>query len=182
MAQKERENISSNNVLKKSKIIEEKRHYLSHTHTHSISSSQIMDQLAKYVALFSSAFIVLPAGRDIVAPLTEIPFMGDGKMLSLMNMQGKEARQMMWGIWGVNHVFVSILKVIAVRENDQRMMKMLLWTVLPTLYFLIANNANMAAAGGDMIGFVVLIAAQTVSLSYLAFKKDGRRRSSRKRN
>ena len=75
--------------------------------------------------------------------------MGDGKMLSLMNMQGKEARQMMWGIWGVNHVFVSILKVIAVRENDQRMMKMLLWTVLPTLYFLIANNANMAAAGGD---------------------------------
>ena len=84
-----------------------------------------MDQLAKYVALFSSAFIVLPAGRDIVAPLTEIPFMGDGKMLSLMNMQGKEARQMMWGIWGVNHVFVSILKVIAVRENDQRMMKML---------------------------------------------------------
>lgn len=141
-----------------------------------------MDQLAKYVALFSSAFIVLPAGRDIVAPLTEIPFMGDGKMLSLMNMQGKEARHMMWGIWGVNHVFVSILKVIAVRENDQRMMKMLLWTVLPTLYFLIANNANMAAAGGDMIGFVVLIAAQTVSLSYLAFKKDGRRRSSRKRN
>ena len=88
---------------------------------------------------------------------------------------------MMWGLWGINHVFLSVLKVIAVRENDQKMLKMLLWTVAPTLYFLVANNSGMKAAGGDMTGFVVIIALQLISLSYLAFKSDGRRRSSRAR-
>jgi hypothetical protein len=135
----------------------------------------------KNIALFSSAFIIVPAGRDVIFPMTPIPGMDDGKMLQLMNPSGKEARAMFWGLWGINHVFLSVLKVIAVRENDQKMMKMLLWTVAPTLYFLVANNAGMKAAGGDMTGFVVIIALQMISLSYLAFKSDGRRRSSRVR-
>jgi hypothetical protein len=137
-----------------------------------------MDKLMKNIAIFSSAFIVVSAGRDIVAPL--YPLLDDGKMLQLMNPQGKDAQTMMWGLWGINHVFVSILKVIAVRENNQRLMKMLLCTVVPTLYFLVAGNAGMKKAGGDMTGFVIIIALQLVSLTYLAFKSDGRRRSSRK--
>lgn len=139
-----------------------------------------MDKLMKNIAIFSSAFIVVPAGRDIVAPLYGLPLLDDGKMLQLMNPQGKDAQTMMWGVWGINHVFVSILKVIAVRENNQRLMKMLLCTVVPTLYFLVAGNAGMKKAGGDMTGFVIIIALQLVSLTYLAFKSDGRRRSSRK--
>ena len=89
----------------------------------------------KNIAIFSSAFIVVPAGRDIVAPLYGLPLLDDGKMLQLMNPSGKEAQKMLWALWGINHVFVSILKVIAVRENNQRLMKMLLCTVVPTLYF-----------------------------------------------
>ena len=50
------------------------------------------------------------------------------------------------------------------------------------LAFAVGMVYKFGMVDGDMIGFVVLIAAQTVSLSYLAFKKDGRRRSSRKRN
>ena len=89
-----------------------------------------MEKLMKNIAIFSSAFIVVPAGRDILFPLYGLPLLEDGKMLQLMNPQGKDAQKMVWGLWGINHVFVSILKVIAVRENNQRLMKMLLCTVV----------------------------------------------------
>lgn len=43
----------------------------------------------KNIALFSSAFIIIPAGRDVIFPMTPIPGMDDGKMLQLMNPSGK---------------------------------------------------------------------------------------------
>ena len=43
----------------------------------------------KNIALFSSAFIIIPAGRDVIFPTTPIPGMDDGKMLQLMNPSGK---------------------------------------------------------------------------------------------
>ena len=48
-----------------------------------------MDSLMKNIALFSSAFIIIPAGRDVISPLTPLPGMDDGKMLQLMNPSGK---------------------------------------------------------------------------------------------
>lgn len=47
----------------------------------------------KNIALFSSAFIIIPAGRDVIFPLTPLPGMDDGKMLQLMNPSGKGKRK-----------------------------------------------------------------------------------------
>ena len=54
----------------------------------------------KNIAIFSSAFIVVPAGRDIVAPLYGLPLLDDGKMLQLMNPSGKEAQNYALGFVG----------------------------------------------------------------------------------
>ena len=64
-------------------------HNNKHTHTHTHNNNKKMDNLMKNIALFSSAFIIIPAGRDVISPLTPLPGMDDGKMLQLMNPSGK---------------------------------------------------------------------------------------------
>ena len=72
----------------------------------------LVKQAMTLIALASSAFILLPAGRDIVSYETSI-LPGEAETRPLMTMAHSSSRTGMWGIWGLNHCFVALLKVAA---------------------------------------------------------------------
>eukprot|EP00392_Amoebophrya_sp_AT5.2_P014849 g15017.t1 len=72
--------------------------------------------LAQYAVYFTTAFMVLPAGRDVVA--TGQPVMpGDEGILAIMfDDYRKPGWHFMWQLWGINWLVLSAMKAIAVRE------------------------------------------------------------------
>jgi hypothetical protein len=71
---------------------------------------------ATWVGLASSGFILLPAGRDVVAMETPI-LPGDEELIAAMTMANPDARRWFWGMWGLNHCFLSILKLQAINQK-----------------------------------------------------------------
>ena len=123
-----------------------------------------METIAKYAALASSAFIFIPAGRDMISYGTFL-LPGEENIRPLMTMAGESARTWMWGMWGFNHCVICLVKILAVLGGDKTMLKLMA-----------ANAAGLAAycvlgqqAHGDMEGFIVISAVQTLSLGYLGF-------------
>ena len=123
-----------------------------------------METIAKYAALASSAFIFIPAGRDMISYGTFL-LPGEENIRPLMTMSGESARTWMWGMWGFNHCVICLIKILAVLGGDKTMLKLMA-----------ANAAGLAAycvlghqAHGDMEGFIVISAVQTLSLGYLGF-------------
>lgn len=123
-----------------------------------------METIAKYAALASSAFIFIPAGRDMISYGTFL-LPGEENIRPLMTMAGESARTWMWGMWGFNHCVICLIKILAVLGGDKTMLKLMA-----------ANAAGLAAycvlgqqAHGDMEGFIVISAVQTLSLGYLGF-------------
>jgi len=127
------------------------------------STSQVVEALA----YASSAFIFLPAGRDIVSYGTAI-LPGEAETRPLMTMADPSARTMTWGMWGLNHCFITALKLLAIKAKDKSMLKML--TVLTAIYvpLLLIGQKEMGPLGGDVGGFVAICAVQTLTLGYLA--------------
>ena len=123
---------------------------------------------AKATAYFSCGFILLPAGRDVVATGKAI-MPGDERLLELMAPADSVVAPWLWGMWGLNHCALSYLKCRAVYHNDKSLMKFLWGTAVATTGYLIANEAAMAAKGASMMGFVVICSLQCLSLGYLAF-------------
>ena len=126
------------------------------------------DVAATYVGYFTSAFILLPAGRDIVSYATNL-LPGEDKTRPLMTAASPKARTFMWGVWGLNHCALSALKCIAIYNQDAFMLKFLGATAAITLGYLVKEKAPIEEAGGDINGFIVICGLQTLSLSYLAF-------------
>ena len=126
-----------------------------------------METLATIVAYASSAFIFLPAGRDIVSYGTAI-LPGEAETRPLMTAADPSARAMTWGMWGLNHCFITALKLLAIKAKDKAMLKML--TVLTAIYvpLLLVGQKEMGPLGGDVGGFVAICAVQTLTLGYLA--------------
>ena len=71
---------------------------------------------ATWVGLASSGFILLPAGRDIVAEGTAI-LPGDEELISALSIANPDAKRWFWGMWGLNHCFLSILKLQAINQK-----------------------------------------------------------------
>jgi len=123
-----------------------------------------METLATFVAYASSAFIFLPAGRDIVSYETFL-LPGEENVRPMMTMTGESTRTWMWGMWGFNHCFITLLKIIAVAKGDKMMLKLLAASALPLAYFCAMGQM----AHGDMEGFIVICVLQFLSLGYLGF-------------
>ena len=85
-----------------------------------------------------------------------------------MTMADPSARTMTWGMWGLNHCFITALKLLAIKAKDKAMLKML--TVLTAIYvpLLLVGQKEMGPLGGDVGGFVAICAVQTLTLGYLA--------------
>ena len=71
---------------------------------------------ATWVGLASSGFILLPAGRNVVAMETPI-LPGDEELIAAMTMANPDARRWFWGMWGLNHCFLAVLKLQAINQK-----------------------------------------------------------------
>lgn len=129
--------------------------------------AQIVGTIAKIVAYASSAFIFLPAGRDIVSYGTLL-LPGEDNVRPMMTMTSEKARTWMWGMWGFNHCFISLLKILAVMNGDKKMLKLLAASAVATTYYCILGQG----AHGDMDGFIVVCMLQVLSLGYLGFAPE----------
>lgn len=120
------------------------------------------------LAYASSAFIFLPAGRDIVSYQTAI-LPGEAETRPLMTAADPAARSFTWGLWGLNHCFITLLKIRAIKAKDVPMLKLLFPVTAATFLYCLTGNGPVSAAGGDLGGFVAVCAVQTASIGYLAF-------------
>ena len=130
--------------------------------------AEMLATAAAYAGYFSSGFILLPAGRDIVSYTTNI-LPGEDVTRPLMTPASPKARDFMWGVWGLNHCALSLLKCKAIHDDDKFMLKFLAGTAAITLGYLLKGKKPIEEAGGDVGGFVVICGIQTLSLGYLAF-------------
>ena len=124
--------------------------------------------LATYAGYIASGFILLPAGRDVISYGTCI-LPGEDTTRPLMTATSPKARNFMWGVWGLNHCALSILKCIAIYKTDIFMLKFLFVTAAITLGYLVKEKKPIEDAGGDIGGFVVICTIQTLALGYLGF-------------
>lgn len=125
-------------------------------------------QVAKAVGYATSAFIFLPAGRDIVSYSTCI-LPGEDVTRPLMTAVSPKARNFMWGVWGLNHCALSFLKCMAIYNADAPLLKFVFVTAAITFGYLAKEKKPIEEAGGDIGGFLVVCALQSLSLGYLAF-------------
>ena len=123
---------------------------------------------AKGLGLATSAFIFIPAGRDIV-DYTKCLLPGEDTTRPLMTASSPKARTFMWGVWGLNHCALSFLKVVSILDDDKPLLKFLAFTAAVTFAYLFKEKDPIAEAGGDVNGFIVVCGLQTLSLGYLAF-------------
>ena len=123
--------------------------------------------VAKYVAYLSCGFILIPAGRDIVAAYASI-MPGDDEIWALLKVHPAAAKWM-WPMWGFNHCAISVLKLKAVSEDDKPMLKFLFWTAIATTYFMVVAESDMVKEGASLMGFIVICSLQCLSLGYLGF-------------
>ena len=83
----------------------------------------------------------------------------------MMTMTDEKVRTWMWGMWGLNHCFLALLKILAVMKGDKTMLKLLAVSALATAYYCVLGQQEH----GDMEGFIAVCAVQAVSLGYLGF-------------
>ena len=93
---------------------------------------------------------------------------GEAETRPLMTMAHSSSRTGMWGIWGLNHCFVALLKVAAILAKDKEQLKKL-WVHGRDAAYVAKWNNDVADYGGDLGGFVVVCGLQTPSIGYLAF-------------
>ena len=129
------------------------------------------DDLAKYAVYFCSAFMFLPAGRDVVAP-GAVVLPDDDKLLAAMNPGPTALWAFMWNLWGINWCVISVLKILVVSSTASKLKGKLLklglaHDVLVTGKLLL-DFGKATAVGADMSGFLTLFGLETLALAKLA--------------
>ena len=123
--------------------------------------------IATYVIYACSAFMFIPAGRDVIAPGTEV-MPGDDKLLSLMWSNKKtQAYDFTWRTWGFNWCLISAVNIMAVRESNATFIKIATAGVLFTLAMLLKEKDSFAKGGADLTPFLALYAAMSVAFLVL---------------
>ena len=81
-------------------------------------------QIAKSLVYFTSAFMFLPAGRDVISPGAEIMPDDDKLIEKMFTDKSKDGYTFMWNQWGVNWIMLSIMKIIAVSKGSTDFQKL----------------------------------------------------------
>ena len=120
----------------------------------------------RYAVYGVSSFMFLPAGRDVLAPGTEI-MPDDGKLLGKMfDDKSKDGYTFMWNAWGANWIALAIMKILAVKSGSLDFMKLGLGANVATL-------AIMAKGWiPELKPFAALFGLETLALAKLALVED----------
>ena len=70
--------------------------------------------------------------------------------------------------WGLNHCFLSILKLQAINQKDKAMLKKLLIPTAATFLYCVLGQSDMGGAA-DLGGFIAICGLQTLAIGHLAY-------------
>ena len=93
---------------------------------------------------------------------------GDEELIAAMTMANPDARRWFWGMWGLNHCFLAVLKLQAINQKDKAMLKKLLIPTAATFLYCVLGQSDMGGAA-DLGGFIVICGLQTLAIGYLAY-------------
>ena len=93
---------------------------------------------------------------------------GEAETRPLMTMADPSARTMTWGMWGLNHCFLAVLKLQAINQKDKAMLKKLLIPTAATFLYCVLGQSDMGGAA-DLGGFIAVCGLQTLAIGYLAY-------------
>ena len=120
---------------------------------------------AKYVIFFTAGFLILPTGRDFVAPGKPI-MPGDDKLLTAMNRDPieKPCSAFMWRTFGLNFVFLSVIKYMVLFAGTM-MSFYVLFAIYGTMAIGILGyyKPKFDAEGADIAPFLGLFTLETIA-------------------
>lgn len=122
-----------------------------------------VSQIAKYVVYGTSAFMLLPAGRDVVSPGAEIMPDDDKLIGKMFNDKTKEGYTFMWNQWGVNWIMLAIMKIVAVSAGSADFLKLGFAHDAVTIAMMIKGWLP------EFKPFALLFILETLALGKLAF-------------
>ena len=93
---------------------------------------------------------------------------GDEELIAAMTMANPDARRWIWGMWGLNHCFLAVLKLQAINQQDKAMLKKLLIPTAATFLYCVLGQSDMGGAA-DLGGFIAVCGLQTLAIGYLAY-------------
>jgi hypothetical protein len=119
-------------------------------------------QIAKNAVYFVSAFMFIPAGRDVVSPGAEIMPDDDKLIGKMFNDKTKEGYTFMWNQWGFNWIALSIAKIMAVKSGNADMIKFGLGVDICTLGLMLKGwmpefKPFLAMFGLEALAFAKLV-------------------------
>merc|ERR550514_564214 len=119
--------------------------------------------LSKYAVYFVSAFMFIPAGRDIVAPGTAVMPDDDKLIGKMFDDESKEAYTFMWNAWGLNWIMLSMMKIMAVNSGNAGFTKLGFAADLGALIMMIKGWVP------EFAPFLLMFGLETAALGKLAF-------------
>ena len=120
-------------------------------------------QLAKYAVYFTSGFMFIPAGRDVISPGAEIMPDDDKLIGKMFTDTTKDGYTFMWNAWGVNWIILSIMKMVAVSTGSSDFLK------LGFVHDVVAMALMAKEWIPEFKPFALLFGLETIALGKLAF-------------
>ena len=121
-------------------------------------------EFTKFVLYFIPGFMIIPTGRDAIAP--GYPLMpGDDKLFPAMTGEHPSKGTFMWRIFGINFVTLSIIKIWCVSMGVAAMSWFILFAVYGTIAtgLLIYYKPDFDSKGADISPFLALFALETIA-------------------
>jgi hypothetical protein len=126
-----------------------------------------LTEIAKNAVFFTSGFMLLPAGRDLVATGAHL-MPGDDKLFAAMHDDDKKpAYKFMWQVWGLNWICLSIMNILAVKEGSMDFMRLAFGGDVLRVGLLLKDKAKFDGAGADIAPFLGLFVIEMVALGQL---------------
>ena len=123
-----------------------------------------MTRVRAAVLYFVPGFMIIPTGRDAIAP--GYPLMpGDDKLFPAMTGEHPSKGAFMWRVFGINFVALSIIKIYCVSMGVSAMNWFIGFSVYNSIAtgLLITHKASFDEKGADISPFLALFALETIA-------------------
>jgi hypothetical protein len=122
-----------------------------------------MLQYTQYVIYFTAGFMLLPTGRDVIAPGKAI-LPGDEKLMPAMTAK-PGAGDFVWRVFGTNFIIISILKFMCLGMGVAAMNFFIVFALQTSAltFYLVTHKASMETTGSDITPFLALFGLETIA-------------------